>query len=37
MDRLGLIGRAAGSAYVRTGDRFDMPRMSYAEWLARRR
>src|SRR5690606_31493935 len=34
MKRLGLIGRAAGSTYVRTGDCFDMPRLGYTDWLA---
>lgn len=34
-DRLRLIGRMQGSGYVRTRDRFEMERLSYAEWLER--
>jgi flavin reductase (DIM6/NTAB) family NADH-FMN oxidoreductase RutF len=30
------IGRLFGGGYVRTHDRFEMPRISYREWLARR-
>ena len=33
--RLDIIGRMGGIGYVRTTDRFDMKRVSYAEWLAR--
>jgi flavin reductase (DIM6/NTAB) family NADH-FMN oxidoreductase RutF len=29
------IGRLFGGGYVRTHDRFEMPRISYPEWLAR--
>lgn len=29
------IGRLFGGGYVRTRDRFEMPRISYQEWLAR--
>jgi flavin reductase (DIM6/NTAB) family NADH-FMN oxidoreductase RutF len=29
------IGRLFGGGYVRTHDRFEMPRLSYREWLAR--
>ncbi len=32
MDRLGLIGRGAGSVYFRTSDRFDLRRKTYEEW-----
>jgi flavin reductase (DIM6/NTAB) family NADH-FMN oxidoreductase RutF len=31
------IGRLFGGGYVRTHDRFEMPRLSYGEWLARTR
>jgi flavin reductase (DIM6/NTAB) family NADH-FMN oxidoreductase RutF len=31
------IGRLFGGGYVRTHDRFEMPRISYSEWLARQR
>jgi flavin reductase (DIM6/NTAB) family NADH-FMN oxidoreductase RutF len=34
-DRYAPIGRLFGGGYVRTRDRFEMPRISYAEWLAR--
>ena len=30
------IGRLFGGGYVRTHDRFEMPRLTYSEWLARR-
>jgi len=30
------VGRLAGSDYVRLSDRFDMKRISYAEWKARK-
>ena len=33
--RLDIVGRLGGTGYVRTTDRFDMKRISYAEWLAR--
>ena len=36
-DRYAPIGRLFGGGYVRTHDRFEMPRISYAEWLARAR
>jgi len=29
------IGRLFGGGYVRTHDRFEMPRISYTEWLAK--
>ena len=29
------IGRLFGGGYVRTHDRFEMPRLTYAQWLAR--
>jgi flavin reductase (DIM6/NTAB) family NADH-FMN oxidoreductase RutF len=36
-DRMRLIGRMHGRGwYARTGDLFDMPRMTLAEWQARR-
>ena len=31
------IGRLFGGGYVRTRDRFEMPRISYPEWLKRNR
>ena len=31
------IGRLFGGGYVRTHDRFEMPRITYREWLARSR
>ena len=31
------IGRLFGGGYIRTRDRFEMPRLSVEEWLARRR
>jgi flavin reductase (DIM6/NTAB) family NADH-FMN oxidoreductase RutF len=31
------IGRLFGGGYVRTHDRFEMPRLTYQQWLARRR
>ena len=31
------IGRLFGGGYVKTRDRFEMPRISYGEWLARSR
>jgi flavin reductase (DIM6/NTAB) family NADH-FMN oxidoreductase RutF len=34
-DRYAPIGRLFGGGYVRTHDRFEMPRISYPEWLAR--
>jgi hypothetical protein len=34
-DAYAPIGRLFGGGYVRTHDRFEMPRISYAEWLAR--
>jgi flavin reductase (DIM6/NTAB) family NADH-FMN oxidoreductase RutF len=34
-DALRLVGRLAGNSYVRLSDRFDMKRMSYAEWQAK--
>jgi hypothetical protein len=30
------IGRLFGGGYVRTRDRFEMPRLSYREWLDRK-
>ena len=27
------IGRLFGGGYVRTHDRFEMPRLTYAQWL----
>lgn len=34
LDAMKPVGRLAGSGYVRLSDRFDMKRMSYADWLA---
>jgi flavin reductase (DIM6/NTAB) family NADH-FMN oxidoreductase RutF len=36
-DAYAPIGRLFGGGYVRTHDRFEMPRISYPEWLARSR
>jgi flavin reductase (DIM6/NTAB) family NADH-FMN oxidoreductase RutF len=36
MTKLRLVGRLAGAGYVRLSDPFDMPRLSYAEWLRAR-
>jgi flavin reductase (DIM6/NTAB) family NADH-FMN oxidoreductase RutF len=36
-DAYAPIGRLFGGGYVRTHDRFEMPRISYGEWLARSR
>jgi flavin reductase (DIM6/NTAB) family NADH-FMN oxidoreductase RutF len=36
-DAYAPIGRLFGGGYVRTHDRFEMPRINYAEWLARQR
>jgi flavin reductase (DIM6/NTAB) family NADH-FMN oxidoreductase RutF len=33
-DRYAPIGRLLGGGYVRTRDRFDLPRLTYREWLA---
>jgi hypothetical protein len=35
-DRYAPIGRLLGGGYVRTRDRFDLPRLTYREWLAQR-
>ena len=35
-DAYAPIGRLFGGGYVRTRDRFEMPRISYRDWLARR-
>ncbi len=32
-EKLRLVGRLAGAGYVRLSDPFDMPRLSYEEWL----
>lgn len=37
LDAMKPVGRLAGSGYVRISDRFDMKRMSYAEWRERKR
>jgi len=37
LDALRLVGRLAGNSYVHLSDRFDMKRMSHAEWLAKAR
>ncbi len=34
-DRYAPIGRLFGGGYVRTHDRFEMPRISYREWQAK--
>jgi flavin reductase (DIM6/NTAB) family NADH-FMN oxidoreductase RutF len=34
-DAYAPIGRLFGGGYVRTHDRFEMPRISYREWLAK--
>jgi flavin reductase (DIM6/NTAB) family NADH-FMN oxidoreductase RutF len=34
-DAYAPIGRLFGGGYVRTHDRFEMPRISYGEWLAK--
>lgn len=36
-DAYAPIGRLFGGGYVRTHDRFELPRISYDEWLARLR
>ncbi len=36
-DAYAPIGRLFGGGYVRTHDRFEMPRISYAEWQKRNR
>jgi flavin reductase (DIM6/NTAB) family NADH-FMN oxidoreductase RutF len=36
-DAYAPIGRLFGGGYVRTRDRFEMPRLSYEQWLARTR
>jgi flavin reductase (DIM6/NTAB) family NADH-FMN oxidoreductase RutF len=36
-DAYAPIGRLFGGGYVRTHDRFEMPRLSYREWLERTR
>ena len=36
-DAYAPIGRLLGGGYVRTRDRFEMPRLTYREWLDRRR
>ncbi len=35
-DAYAPIGRLFGGGYVRTHDRFEMPRLTYREWLARK-
>ena len=35
-DAYAPIGRLFGGGYVRTRDRFEMPRISYRDWLARK-
>jgi flavin reductase (DIM6/NTAB) family NADH-FMN oxidoreductase RutF len=35
-DALRPVGRLAGNGYARQGDRFEMRRLTYAEWHARR-
>ena len=36
-DAYAPIGRLFGGGYVRTRDRFEMPRLTYRQWLARAR
>jgi hypothetical protein len=36
-DAYAPIGRLLGGGYVRTRDRFEMPRLTYREWLDRQR
>jgi flavin reductase (DIM6/NTAB) family NADH-FMN oxidoreductase RutF len=36
-DAYAPVGRLFGGGYVRTHDRFEMPRLTYGEWLARNR
>ena len=36
-DAYAPIGRLFGGGYVRTRDRFEMPRLTYREWLAKTR
>ena len=35
-DALRPVGRLAGNGYARQGDRFEMKRLTYAEWRAKR-
>ena len=37
LDAMKPVGRLAGSGYIRLSDRFDMKRMSHADWRARKR
>jgi len=37
LDVMRPVGRLAGSGYIRLSDRFDMKRMSHADWQARKR
>jgi len=37
LDAMKPVGRLAGSGYTRISDRFDMKRMSYADWQAKKR
>jgi flavin reductase (DIM6/NTAB) family NADH-FMN oxidoreductase RutF len=37
LNQLKPVGRLAGSGYIRLSDRFDIKRMSYAEWRDRKR
>ena len=37
LDALRLVGRLAGNSYVHLSDRFDMKRMSFAEWQSKSR
>jgi len=37
LDAMKPVGRLAGSGYIRLSDRFDMKRMSHAEWPAKKR
>jgi flavin reductase (DIM6/NTAB) family NADH-FMN oxidoreductase RutF len=37
LDAMKPVGRLAGSGYIRLSDRFDMKRMSHADWQAKKR
>jgi flavin reductase (DIM6/NTAB) family NADH-FMN oxidoreductase RutF len=37
LDAMKPVGRLAGSGYIRLSDRFDMKRVSHADWQARKR
>jgi len=37
LDAMKPVGRLSGSGYIRLSDRFDMKRMTHADWQARKR